>query len=74
MYTGEQLEQSCAEVINYSLLVPVQSVEEIKRLLEEARRVGVGAPGYAPNAVETDEYIDDAMDNMYDEGSLDYNE
>lgn len=64
----------CGSRVNCGLFVPMQSVEEIKRLLEEARRVGVGAPGYAPNAVETDEYIDDAMDNMYDEGSLDYNE
>ncbi|KXZ48147.1 hypothetical protein GPECTOR_30g243 [Gonium pectorale] len=49
----------------------LQSVDDIKRLVEEARHVGVGAPGYV-NPVETDEYIDDAMDNMYDEGSLDY--
>ncbi|GIL70722.1 hypothetical protein Vretimale_3824 [Volvox reticuliferus] len=48
----------------------LQSKEEIKRLVEEARHVGVGAPGYA-NPVETDEYIDDAM---YDEGGLDYND
>ncbi|KAG2451391.1 hypothetical protein HYH02_003992 [Chlamydomonas schloesseri] len=51
----------------------LQSVAEIKQLIEEARHVGVGAPGYV-NPVETDEYIDDAMDNMYDEGSLDYND
>ncbi len=46
------------------MLMPLmQSVDEIKRLIEEARHVGVGAPGYV-NPVETDEYIDDAMDNM----------
>jgi serine/threonine-protein kinase SRK2 len=50
-----------------------QSVEEVKRLIEESRKVGPLGPG-APGNVETDEYIDDAMDNMYDEGSLDYNE
>ncbi len=38
-------------------------MEEIKSLVEKARHLGVGAPGYV-NPVETDEYIDDAMDNM----------
>ncbi|GIL46982.1 hypothetical protein Vafri_3829 [Volvox africanus] len=51
----------------------LQSVNVIKQLVEEARHVGAGAPGYA-NPVETDEYIDDAVDNMYDEGGLDYND
>lgn len=53
--------------------LPTQSVEEVKRLIEEARKVGTAPPGYGPGgAVETDEYIDDAMENMYDESSLDY--
>eukprot|EP00201_Polytomella_parva_P023945 CAMPEP_0175046964 /NCGR_PEP_ID=MMETSP0052_2-20121109/5328_1 /TAXON_ID=51329 ORGANISM="Polytomella parva, Strain SAG 63-3" /NCGR_SAMPLE_ID=MMETSP0052_2 /ASSEMBLY_ACC=CAM_ASM_000194 /LENGTH=141 /DNA_ID=CAMNT_0016310779 /DNA_START=1343 /DNA_END=1768 /DNA_ORIENTATION=- len=48
----------------------LQTVEEIKRLIEESRKVG--HPGFVAG-VETDEYIDDAMDNLY-ESSLDYNE
>ena len=51
----------------------LQSVEEVKRLIEESRKVGALGPG-VPGNVETDEYIDDAMDNMYDESSLDYND
>lgn len=41
----------------------MQSVEEVKRLIEESRKVGVGMPGIV-GGVETDEYIDDAMDGM----------
>lgn len=51
----------------------LQSVEEVKRLIEEARKVGVGMGGLVAG-VETDEYIDDAMDGMYESTSLDYND
>lgn len=49
----------------------LQSVEDIKKCIEDARKTGAGATG-AVAGPETDEYIDDAMDNMYDESSLDY--
>lgn len=53
----------------------LQSVEDVKRLIDEARRVGNAAgPAGASGVVETDEYIDDAMDGMYDSTSLDYND
>ncbi|MEW5304040.1 MAG: hypothetical protein WDW38_003165 [Sanguina aurantia] len=48
----------------------LQSVEEIKKCIEDARKTGAGASG-AVAGPETDEYIDDAMDNMYDD-NLDY--
>lgn len=46
-------------------------MEDIKKCIEDARKTGAGATG-AVAGPETDEYIDDAMDNMYDESSLDY--
>eukprot|EP00877_Chromochloris_zofingiensis_P012447 jgi/Chrzof1/7456/Cz02g24200.t1 len=48
----------------------LQSVEEITKIVQEARKTGT--PGYG-GYQETDEYIDDAMDS-WNEASLDYNE
>lgn len=49
----------------------VQSVEEIKRIVEEARALGTGTYG-AGAGPETDDYIDDAVDAY--EPSLDYSD
>lgn len=50
--------------------VCVQTAEEIKAIIEESRKA-VGVPMGAH--IETDEYIDDAMENYDGEASLDYN-
>lgn len=46
----------------------LQTLEEIKRTVEESRKPAKGPSSYGP--AETDDYIDDAMDNY--ENSLDY--
>lgn len=48
------------------LLLHVQSVEEIKRIVNEARSTPAGPAGW-----ENDEYIDDAMDQEAYESSFD---
>lgn len=47
----------------------LQSVEEISRIMQDSRHA---APGGYPGLQETDDYIDDAMENY--EASLDYPE
>lgn len=43
----------------------MQSVDEVKNIIAEARKVGgAGPPGAVVGGIETDEYIDDAMDGM----------
>jgi serine/threonine-protein kinase SRK2 len=61
----------------------LQTVEQVTAIVQEARRAtggaAAGAAGAAGGAAagagyaEGDEYIDDAMDNSWNEASLDYN-
>jgi hypothetical protein len=43
-------------------LTPLQSTEEVARLIAEARKAATAAAGLGP-AAETDDYIEEAMDN-----------
>lgn len=43
----------------------LQSVDEVKAIIAAARKAaGAGGPGAVVGGIETDEYIDDAMDGM----------
>jgi hypothetical protein len=52
--------------VNKHLVFPVQTVEEIQRIVREAQTPPAGPAGW-----DNDEYIDDAMDQEQYESSFD---